>query len=61
MSQCGESGSSRWLCFFSDGDGAFKPRIKLDGKDIRKFDGTGRGDWEKQREMWDVFLVNCDG
>jgi hypothetical protein len=26
------AGSSRWTCFYADGDGNFHPRIKVDGK-----------------------------
>ena len=28
----GAIGSSRWTCFFADGDGNFQPKIKIDGK-----------------------------
>ena len=29
----GNNGSSRWTCFYADGDGNFRPSIKVDGKD----------------------------
>lgn len=28
----GNMGSSRWTAFFADGDGNFRPKIKVDGK-----------------------------
>lgn len=28
----GNIGSSRWTAFFADGDGNFRPKIKIDGK-----------------------------
>lgn len=31
----GGIGSSRWTCFFADGDGNFKPRITMDGNDVK--------------------------
>ena len=30
----GNNGSSRWTCFYADGDGNFRPSIKVDGKDF---------------------------
>jgi hypothetical protein len=29
----GKIGSSRWTSFYADGDGNFRPNIKVDGKD----------------------------
>ena len=28
----GSLGSSRWTAFFADGDGTFRPKIKVDGR-----------------------------
>lgn len=35
MQFLGNAGGSRWLCFYSDGDGNYKPKIKIDGSDIK--------------------------
>ena len=29
----GDMGASRWTCFYADGDGNFRPKIKVDGRD----------------------------
>ena len=42
----GSMGSSRWTCFFADGDGNFRPKIKL-------------GSWRK-REPKTTDLVSVD-
>jgi hypothetical protein len=31
----GKIGSSRWTSFYADGDGNFRPNIKVDGKDAK--------------------------
>ena len=31
----GNIGASRWTAFYADGDGNFRPKIKIDGKDPR--------------------------
>lgn len=36
MVRLGNIGSSRLLAFFSDGDGNFRPKIKVDGKNAEK-------------------------
>lgn len=33
MVWCGNIGTSRWTSFFSDGDGNFRPKIKVNGED----------------------------
>jgi hypothetical protein len=35
MKYLGGIGSSRWLAFYSDGDGDFHPKIIVDGEDVR--------------------------
>ena len=32
MVNLGNIGGSRWVCFYSDGDGNFRPKITVDGK-----------------------------
>mgnify|MGYP000858997142 FL=1 len=32
MVNLGNIGASRWVCFYSDGDGNFRPKIIVDGK-----------------------------
>ena len=38
----GGVGSSRWTAFFADGDGNFRPRIKVNGK---RPESSGKGKW----------------
>lgn len=33
MVMLGNIGSSRWVCFYSDGDGNYRPKILIDGKE----------------------------
>jgi len=35
MQYLGGIGGSRWLAFYSDGDGDFHPKITVDGEDVR--------------------------
>jgi hypothetical protein len=32
MQHLGNIGSSRWVCFYADGDGNFRPKIKVNGR-----------------------------
>jgi hypothetical protein len=40
MEWCGNVGSSRGFEAFFDGDGHFRPNIKVEGRDIKKLDFT---------------------
>lgn len=61
MQNCGDIGASRWMCFYVDGDGAFRPEIELDGGKIREVEGTfGRGEWGPF-ECINAYRVDCDG
>ena len=35
MESLGNLGGSRWLCFYSDGDGNYRPKIKINGRKPR--------------------------
>ena len=35
MQSLGNVGSSRWVCFYSDGDGNFRPEILLNGEKVK--------------------------
>ena len=45
----GNLGSSRWTSFYADGDGNFRPKIKVDGKDAKFSDLI---DEEMRNKMW---------
>ena len=45
----GKIGSSRWTSFYADGDGNFRPNIKVDGKDAKFSDLI---DEEMRNKMW---------
>lgn len=34
MEQCGRIGASRWLAFYADGDGAFRPQISVNDESV---------------------------
>lgn len=45
-------GRSRWTCFYADGDGNFRPKIKVDGKDAEYAPDEIITD-EMRKEIWD--------
>ena len=47
----GSIGSSRWTCFFADGDGNFRPRITMDGHDVKPTEYIADHDKWKQLKM----------
>ncbi len=57
----GNVGSSRWTAFFADGDGNFRPRIKVNGE---KPEFSGKGKWQtvtfKDGCLDDLYLINFD-
>lgn len=46
----GNLGSSRWTSFYADGDGNFRPEIKVDGRDAEYATVI---DDEMRKEMWE--------
>jgi hypothetical protein len=46
----GNIGSSRWTSFYADGDGNFRPNIKVDGKDAEYSSLINE---EMRNKMWE--------
>ena len=46
----GKLGASRWTSFYADGDGNFRPNIKIDGKDV---EFSTLIDEEMRNKMWE--------
>lgn len=42
----GNAGCSRWTAFYADGDGNFRPKIKIDGRDPKPTD------FVKKEQKW---------
>jgi hypothetical protein len=60
MVQLGNLGSSRWLAFFSEGNGSFRPKIKVNGKDANHTDIVDtKKYWGKMDEI-DVYKMDFD-
>jgi hypothetical protein len=51
MVNLGKLGGSRWVCFYSDGDGNFRPKIEVNGREVQFADDTILTD-EHRKEMW---------
>ena len=47
----GSIGASRWTSFYADGDGAFHPKILINGEKPKRFVNpkTGEKDWGKYK------------
>ena len=48
----GNVGSSRWTCFYADGDGNFRPKIKVNGQEAQ-FASDEIITNEMRKSMWD--------
>ena len=48
----GEIGSSKWTCFYADGDGNFRPKIEVDGNEAQ-FAPTEIITNEIRKTLWD--------
>src|SRR5690348_4857699 len=51
MVNLGQLGGSRWVCFYSDGDGNFRPKIDVNGKKAQFAPDDLLTD-EQRKEMW---------
>lgn len=62
MQHLGHIGASRWLAFYADGDGAFKPNISVNKVSILALDNQNlTDDWEDwKRGSPEAFLFDPD-
>lgn len=56
MQHLGNVGGSRWVCFYSDGDGNFRPQIKRNGKKVKL------ADLINHKSLWinGEYRIDCD-
>lgn len=58
--QLGSWGSSRWTCFYADGDGDFRPKITINGEKPKATDLIDRDRlWETAPEG-DIYRIDFD-
>lgn len=57
----GEIGSSKWTCFYADGDGNFRPKIEVDGNEAQ-FAPTKIISNEIRKTLWnnDEYRIDFD-
>ena len=57
----GNIGSSKWTCFFADGDGNFRPKIEVDGNEAQ-FAPTKIISNEIRKTLWnnDEYRIDFD-
>ena len=60
MVTLGNIGGSRWVAFFSDGDGNFRPKIKVNGNDAKDTDIIDTKKLWKPMNDSDVYKMDFD-